>query len=828
MPLFVFFVGILITLLLASTFHQSELKFKHENLKSITREFYKTQNLILNNSILRIQSFSEISNLVRSKSALQQSIVTEIVSSTMFQRASLFVLRDKKVKDGQPDLDFVRRYKTPSDNMPVMKFTTMQSKYLRKKIATMLKENQPNTVALSHSDNLNTISLIWRSLTNRRDFIVFLSSLDNFFKDWPQDQNLMAVLKDQHADLEIMVQQDSKTKVFKFSTDQQIIADAKKNNKFLIFSQALVNENYGISIDWYENSSIRPSSYVMMIIVFGLTITLLTALFVRFILDQNLRIYKLVVSRTADLELAMNQAQDANMAKTRFLANMSHELRTPLNLILGMLELLQLNTTDRKNHDYLKNMQSAGEHLLNLITDLLSMSKEDASDVQINQVPINVPIFFEEIGAIIGPECIKKNLDFNIDISHDIPTSMIGDPVKLRQILLNLLRNSLKYTNTGRLSLIINLVKKESVNKTICNMRFQVVDTGVGIPKNKMNQIFDRFFQIEGSKMLAEGGVGLGLSIVKDLVSKMNGNITVASEVGKGSVFTVDIDLESRDETPWISQYQLTKAPSKHYICLILSNPALKHNLKHMLPKHTFEVAEVNLQKAMGSEVIALIKESDSIITDYIDESTINTLHYKYPELHIIALGSDFELKNLKHIKNIHLVGNTPIIFTPLFEALDFKLKRKQISVEAIEAKLNIQAVSTHPTKSISILAVDDDAGNRELLKAYLQDPQFKVSFAEDGREALEKFKISKPDLVIADLRMPYMNGFELAEAIYSFETVSPPTRRTPVILLTADALENTSNEAKKYSISIYLTKPIRKNRLIQSIYDVHNSRLIN
>lgn len=180
MPLFVFLLGILITSLLASTFYQSEMKFKHENLKSVAREFYKTQNLILNNSILRIQSFGEISNLVRSKGVAQEKLVTEIISSTMFQRASLFNLYTKKAEDGLPDLYFTRRYKTPSDNLPVMKLTKMQSNHIRKKIDIMINENLPNMLVLSHNEQLNSLSLIWRSMADRNDFIIFMSSLDHF------------------------------------------------------------------------------------------------------------------------------------------------------------------------------------------------------------------------------------------------------------------------------------------------------------------------------------------------------------------------------------------------------------------------------------------------------------------------------------------------------------------------------------------------------------------------------------------------------------------------------------------------------------------------
>ena len=528
----------------------------------------------------------------------------------------------------------------------------------------------------------------------------------------------------------------------------------------------------------------------------------------------------MVVSRTEELENAMYQAQEANQAKTRFLANMSHELRTPLNLILGMLEVLQSNTSDQKNIGYIKNMQSAGEHLLNLITDLLSMSKEEASDVQVNQTPFSVPTFFEEIVSIIAPESRKKNLDLVLKISHEVPAVLLGDAVKVRQIILNLLRNALKYTSHGKISLSVDLVKKDTEKLNSCHLRINVEDTGVGIPKSKMHLIFDRFFQIESSKMLADGGVGLGLSIVKDLVSKMNGNIAVKSEEGVGSAFTVDLDFGFRDESSWIKRYQFNKDEVSKQILFITDKKSLFDEVKGLLPAANFKLEKLSLDKFSSDESQPLYKKSDIIVLSEYDEHLIGFINRRFEDKKIVVLTNDFNGRVGKKNQNVIFIHRAPIIYTQLFEAFDFIQIRKKISNAAAVPEQEAPKSITSE-KEISILAVDDDAGNRELIKAYLDGLPFVLHFAADGQEGFEKFQAHKPDMIIADLRMPIMNGFELAEAVRNFEKQSEKNK-VPFILLTADALEETSKESSKYDISMFLTKPIRKQKLIDAIFNLN------
>lgn len=820
LPVLTFIIGLAITGLLATTFHQSEKNFQHENLKSVAREFYKIQNLTLNNNILRIQSFNEIVSFGGSYNRTQQRFIREIVSSTMFLRMSVFRLTKEKDANQLPELLFKQRFMSAADSMPAPDTDTMKSVHLKRKIKKIIEDNQFNSVALNYFGDLPTVAFIMRSSVNKSEFMIFSTTLMNFFKEWPVEQNLLAVVKDEQADLEILIRQDSQTGKFVFSSDASTIEKAKRENKFLIYSNSLVNDSYGLSIDWYQQQASFFSRLVVLIVMFGLTISFLTALFLRFVLDQNRRIYTMVVSRTEELENAMYQAQEANQAKTRFLANMSHELRTPLNLILGMLEVLQSNTSDSKNIGYIKNMQSAGEHLLNLITDLLSMSKEEASDVQINQTPFSVPTFFEEIVSIIAPESRKKNLDLGLKISHDVPAVLLGDAVKVRQIILNLLRNALKYTSHGKISLSVELIKKDTEKLNSCHLRMHIEDTGVGIPKSKMHLIFDRFFQIESSKMLADGGVGLGLSIVKDLVSKMNGNIAVKSEEGVGSSFTVDLDFGFRDEASWIKRYQFNKNENSKHILFITDKKGLFDDIKSFLPTSFFKIEKLALDKFSGDEAQALYKKSDIVMLSEYDEHLIGFINRRHEDKKIVILTNDFNGRVGKKNSNIIFVQRAPIVYAQLFEALEFiQIRKKIVSSTSIPEEFVPQKISTD--KEISILAVDDDAGNRELIKAYLDGLPFTLHFAADGQEGFDKFQAHKPDLIIADLRMPVMNGFELAEAVRKYEKESEKNK-IPFILLTADALEETSKESSKYDISMFLTKPIRKQKLIDAIYNLN------
>lgn len=827
-PVIVFVIGFAFTLILTHQFHRSETRFENENLKLNLKEFSRNLDLVLHNSFLRLQHYQEIASLFTPTSPGHNMVVKEILKNTIFQRATIYTLEDlKSEEDGLPVLLLRRRYKTDRDQLPATPKLYMQSKYLRQRIAQMISENHQRSFAISHTEAADSFSLIWQSQTNTKRFIVFSTPIALAVKNWPSYTGLRAMISDPTIDLSLILQQDSKGQLIISADPERIAAFQAKSGKNLIEMPLVSDSN--ITIEWQKEKERPLSFFTQILLLAGILVSTLTSLLLRFILDQNRRISNLVISRTQELQVAMNQAQEANFAKTRFLANMSHDLRTPLNLILGMLELLQGKVQDKKLLEYMSNMQAAADHLLSLITDLLTMSRLEMTEISIKNTPLTTPAFFEEIVRIIGPECRKKNLDFKLHISPDIPHTMKGDPGKLRQILLNLLKNSLKYSSQGHISLSVGLAPPtDSILKNQIRVRFEVADSGIGIPQSKINKIFDRFFQIEGSKLLSEGGVGLGLAIVKDLVSKLNGTIQVQSEVGVGSKFTVDVDFESTASTSWQDQYSRS-TPGMMKIALVTDQAIIVKQVKDTLPKNSADVFVISYDELLNIAKNESMASFDKYIIALTYQPNLSSVLASYSN-RIVIIDTEVRLAHMKLPKGMGFIDNCPILPSRLLEALDYSAKRRpsvlEKTPETLGSAYSQNAPLTHPNsvtdskneeqRKLNVLVADDDAGNRDLVKAYFEDFPWNVTFTNDGQEALAAYENHQPDIVIADLRMPKVDGFELTDSIRAIEANSD--KNTPIILITADALVETSRQAEKHAVSLFLTKPIRKTRLVEAV----------
>jgi signal transduction histidine kinase/DNA-binding response OmpR family regulator len=483
--------------------------------------------------------------------------------------------------------------------------------------------------------------------------------------------------------------------------------------------------------------------------------------------------------RHHELQLLMEAAESANQAKSQFLANMSHELRTPMNAIIGYSEMLMDEAQDMSSQSALpeveavfvpelKKITAAGRHLLALINDILDLSKIEAGKMDLYLEIFQVPEMVADVATTIQPLVDKNENRLHIEVAHGIG-AMRADLTKVRQVLFNLLSNASKFTKNGVIELRVQNQRSEDRDW----IAFQVKDSGIGMTKEQAARIFEAFTQADASTTRKYGGTGLGLTITRKFCELMGGRITVESEPGKGTVFTVLLPIEVAVEaTPSAGQEQPRAMPEASAaagtVLVIDDDPVIGDLMKSFLGKEGYHV----IVAAGGEEGLAEARRS---------RPDVITLDVAMPRMDgwtvLGALKADSDLADIPVIM-LTMVDNKSMGYA--LGASDFMTK--PLNRERLAAVLSKYSKLRGRRP---VLVVEDDADTRSILKATLEKDGWTVQQAENGRVALDLAKAGIPTLVLLDLMMPEMDGFTFLEEFRRLEEA----QATPVIILTAKDL---------------------------------------